>query len=370
MVMLPEPQFIDTDTEKILRELVEQFENLTGRKLYPAQIERLLIDIIAYRESLLRIGIQEAAKQNLLAYARGIMLDHLGQLTGAERLKRKPARTKIKFEIEQQLDFDIVIPAGTEIQTKDDKFIFKTDTDAVIKTGQTYTEVSATCTEATEKANGYLIGDVNKLISYIPYVTRVYNTIITMGGAEEEDDERYRQRIRESIERFSNAGSAGAYRYFAISAHQDIIDATVSSNAPGTVNIYILTKQREEDSNILSIVKNTLNDEKIRPLTDRVIVSYAEKIEYQISANIIKCRNAPDPTQQIIKKLNKFTDDMSSKIGNSVRRSKIISEIQTIHGVESVELLQPTQDIILTQSQFAVCNQIHINIAGESNNAC
>ena len=67
---LPEPSFIDRDPQAITAEIVAQYEQLTGKTLYPAQVERLLIDVIAYRETLVRIGIQEAAKQNLVAYAR------------------------------------------------------------------------------------------------------------------------------------------------------------------------------------------------------------------------------------------------------------------------------------------------------------
>ena len=67
---LPEPSFIDRDPQAITTEIVAQYELLTGKTLYPAQVERLLIDVIDYRETLVRIGIQEAAKQNLVAYAR------------------------------------------------------------------------------------------------------------------------------------------------------------------------------------------------------------------------------------------------------------------------------------------------------------
>ena len=46
----------------------------------------LLINLVAYRESLLRIAIQEAAKQNLVNYALYPMLDYLGELVGVFRL--------------------------------------------------------------------------------------------------------------------------------------------------------------------------------------------------------------------------------------------------------------------------------------------
>ncbi|XLM22137.1 baseplate protein, partial [Chromobacterium piscinae] len=88
---LPEPDFIPRDPAAITAEIIAQYEQISGKTLYPAQVERLLIDVIAYRETLVRIGIQEAAKQNLVAYARAPMLDYLGQLVGVTRLPAQPA---------------------------------------------------------------------------------------------------------------------------------------------------------------------------------------------------------------------------------------------------------------------------------------
>ena len=69
MTQLPEPNFIDRDPELITKEWVELYEKKSGKVLQPAQIERLMVDIGAYRETILRMKIQETAKQNLLSYA-------------------------------------------------------------------------------------------------------------------------------------------------------------------------------------------------------------------------------------------------------------------------------------------------------------
>ena len=72
---LPEPSFVDRDPAPIVAEIVAWFEAETGRTLYPAQVERLYTNIVAYRETLIREAIQDAAKQNLLRYASGVMLE-------------------------------------------------------------------------------------------------------------------------------------------------------------------------------------------------------------------------------------------------------------------------------------------------------
>mgnify|MGYP000411452045 FL=1 len=109
---LPEPSFIDRDPQAITAEIVAQYEQLTGKTLYPAQVERLLIDVIAYRETLVRIGIQEAAKQNLVAYARAPMLDYLGELVGVTRLPAQSARTTVRLTFVDPLASALPTPSS------------------------------------------------------------------------------------------------------------------------------------------------------------------------------------------------------------------------------------------------------------------
>ncbi|MEO1766800.1 baseplate assembly protein [Thiobacter aerophilum] len=77
---------IPDDPAQVTAELVAAYEAATGKTLYPAQVERLLIDLIAYRETLLRAAINDAARQNLVRFARAPMLDYLGELVGVARL--------------------------------------------------------------------------------------------------------------------------------------------------------------------------------------------------------------------------------------------------------------------------------------------
>ena len=77
---------IPDDPQAVTAEIIAAYEAATGKTLYPAQIERLLIDLIAYRETLLRAAINDAARQNLVRFARAPMLDYLGEMVGVARL--------------------------------------------------------------------------------------------------------------------------------------------------------------------------------------------------------------------------------------------------------------------------------------------
>ena len=86
-------RLVEDDPLAITDELVRAYEAATGKTLYPAQVERLLIDLIAYRETVVRGLINEVARQNLVAFARAPMLDFLGELVGVVRLPAQPAGT-------------------------------------------------------------------------------------------------------------------------------------------------------------------------------------------------------------------------------------------------------------------------------------
>jgi len=367
--MLPEPSFIDRDPTQITAELIETYEQMTGRTLQPAQVERVLIDLIAYRESLVRIAVQEAAKQNLLAYAVFPMLDYLGELVGVTRLPAAPARTTLRFTLVGPQTFDVVVAAGTRVLTKDEQQYFTTDAQLTIAAGQTTGEVTATAEAAGAAANGYLPGDVNVLVGPAAFVAGAANTTLTTGGTDAETDDHLRTRIQEAPERFSNAGSRGAYRFWAKSAHQDIIDVAVLSPSPGVVAVYPLLKSGTPSPEILSLVSTVLNNEKVRPLTDSVQVLSPVRQDYAITANLVLYSWADE--QSVLKLVNDalsgYAASVASRLGVDVVTSQIIALINGVSGVYKTTLLLPAADATTADNAWASCTAITLTVVGYSN---
>lgn len=353
-VELNEPNFIERDPEKITQDLIAIYEEKTGKKLQPAQIERAIIDMIAYESSLVRIGIQEAAKQNLVDFARKPMLDYLGSLLGVSRNSAQPARTTCRASIQETLAFNITIPSGTKIESKDGKVIFKTLSSVIITAGTLNIDVLCEAETPGIIGNNYLPGEINNLLSPIQYIYSFENISTTSGGSDEESDDNLRKRIKIAPESFSNAGSKEAYRFWALTAHQDIVDVAITSPSAGTVNIYPLMKDGIPESETLSKVSETLNDEKIRPLTDLVQVLAPTEVSFSISANVTLYTSADQTAinEQINNVLNEYTSNISSSLGKDIVTSQIISLINNIEGVYSVELTQPASQV-LNRTQFA-----------------
>ena len=153
---LPPPTFVNDadglDPTLIRNDQVATFEAVTGRTLYPAQVEQLYINGCSYREKLVREAIQEAGMQELVAFASYPNLDYLGQLVGVTRLAAQPAVTSIQFTLGAALTVPLAIPAGTQVGTADGNFIFVTTAPLTIPAGSTTGSVNA---QSTEQRRGW-----------------------------------------------------------------------------------------------------------------------------------------------------------------------------------------------------------------------
>lgn len=362
---LPEPNFIDRNPDTIIKDWVELYEKKSGKVLQPAQIERLMIDIGAYRETVLRMKIQETAKQNLLSYAPLEVLEHIGEPLGVRKLLANCSVTVLKFSIDEVLDFDLKIDSGTEVETKDGLFVFQTTESVILKAGKTFVSAEAICETPGAAANNYIIGSINNLITPISYISTVENITVSSGGADDEEADGLRERIRQAPEKFSNAGSRGAYRYHTLSAHQSITDVAITSPSPGVVAVYLLTKTGLPSEEIINIVQNYLNDDKIRPLTDYVQVFASEKIDFSVRANILLYKDADVSSvmKTIDAKMKEYKISLSEKLGKDVVQTQIISILNNIYGVFKVKLETPS-DIEILEYQWANLLDFNINLEG------
>ena len=366
MTKLPEPNFINRDADLVTKEWIDLYEQKAGKTLQPAQIERLIIDVGAYRENILRIAIQETAKKNLLSYAPLEVLKHIGEPLGVEQLESSAALTVLNFQIESALDFDFVVPKGTEVETKDGLFVFETVENGIIKEGTTFVNVEAKCQSTGTATNNYTLGSINNLLTPLSYISSVENITVSSGGCDDEEADNFRDRIRQAPEKFSNAGSRGAYRYHTFSASSAITDVSISSPSPGVVNIYPLTKNGNPTEEIIKIVEDYLNDEKVRPLTDCVqVISPTEK-EFQINAELtlFKDADATSVLKTANSKMEEFKNTLSSKLGKDVVRTQIIAILNSIYGVFKVDLKTPENDISVLENEWSDLTDFIITIGG------
>ena len=360
------PQFIETDVQTVLDGCIAEYERMTGRPLYPAQSERLLINLIAYREHLVRVGIQEAAEQNLVAFARAPMLDYLGELVGVTRIPAQPARCILRFSLDAPAVSPVFIPAGTGVYSNDGKHLFTTETDVAIASGAVMADVSAVADTAGDAASGIQPGNVSMLADEVTdEALSACNIDATSGGSDEEADEHFRERIMLAPETFSVAGSELAYRYHVLSASASIVDVGVLSPTPGIVELYPLTKDGIPDATLLALVGAKVGSEKIRPLTDSVLVRPPERVAYVVAVHVVLYQraDADTATALIRASLLTFASTLRATLGHDVVRSQIVDAAH-VSGVYRVDVVSPAADILLARNQYADCTDLSVTVTG------
>jgi len=79
--------FIDKDPEQILNDTIVLYQTKAAIVLAEAAPERLLIDVMVFREVLLRNGMEWLMRQNFVQLAEGANLDYWGLLFGVARVE-------------------------------------------------------------------------------------------------------------------------------------------------------------------------------------------------------------------------------------------------------------------------------------------
>jgi len=360
----PNIEFVDTDTNTLVRSLIAAYEKITGTTLAPASPERLFISWVADIIVQQRVLINWAAKQNIPRYARGEYLDSLAELfKGVQRLPAKAATTTIRFRISQELESAQLIPAGTRVTTKDGSLTFETINDAYIPIGETSVDVIAKCQTKGIIGNGYVPGQISTIVDVFPYFESCENITTSDGGAEAEDDDSFYLRMRQSEDTYSTAGPIGAYVYYAKSVSSQIADVKVTSPNPGEVNVYILMNGGKlPGEEILDAVEKALSADTVRPLTDHVTVKAPETVSYDIDIKYYISSDNPVSADTIENAVTAAVEEykawQSAAMGRDINPSKLISLLMAT-GIKRVEVTSPVYTAV-EDTEIAQVENINI----------
>jgi len=303
-----------------------------GIEYVPSEADDLmtLIEMDAYEEMLLVARTNERIKQQFLAFATGSNLDHIGITRfGVERLPGIKPKAKIEFSLSQVQDYDVVLPAGLMLGNgKDISFLIE---DVVIKAG----ELSAVGTIELNKEVESSDVKTEMILTPIAWVITAKQRTAFSGGANPEGDERYRERIWLSRERRTTAGSRLMYEFYAKSADVRVKGVNVANGGAGVVKVCY-----HANEDITDIVKNYLNADEIRPLTDLVEVEKAIVKEVLIEATLI----AKDISLVDLKAVKARFKDFEEKFNVFLSVPKIY-DLLTDENIVDVDLKSPLKAI-------------------------
>lgn len=342
---LPDVSFAPQNTAEIEAAVITAYERLTGVTLQPADPVRLFLESLAYVIGVQNSLIDLTGKQNLLAYARGAHLDHLGALMGVTRIPAQPARVMLRFSVPEALDFIVPIPAGTRAATRDGAIVFATAAETRIPAGELAADTAAFCTVPGAAATGLVPGQIAELLDRLPWVSGVSNVSISSDGADVEDDERLRGRIRLAPESFTVAGSSGAYEARVLAVSADIQAVTVTTPSPGVVDIrFVLQEGELPDQAMIDLVLQILSSETVRPLTDHVLAGAPDVVEYAVAGRwYLRRADAAlltGVTAAVERALEAYRLWQRSQPGRDINPTRLISLLEQA-GAKRVELDSP-----------------------------
>lgn len=286
---LPDVSFIDRltldDVQALLvKSYEEKYEQVTKEKAGlkradPVTLTLYACSVVIYQALLY---VDRAGKQDLIKYSYGEFLDNIAANKGVTRLPAQAAEVTVRFRLPSARRDAVGIPAGTRV-TSGDGIYFGTTEYAEIPAGDVYVDIPCVCQMTGAVGSGLAVGSINTLVDLLPYISSVSNIEESQGGADVEDDESLADRVYLAPSAYSVAGPRDAYIYHTKAYGAAVGSVNVSSPKPCEVEVRVLLKDGSLPSQaLLDGILEYLDDDKIRPLTDRVKVLSPSTREYDL----------------------------------------------------------------------------------------
>ncbi|HDR9259629.1 TPA: baseplate J/gp47 family protein [Burkholderia vietnamiensis] len=206
-------------------------------------------------------------------------------------------------QIIEELDFDTIFADMlADLISRDSSYTALVESDPLYKGLQVcaYRELLLR-QRVNEAAQALLLayandGDLDQLAAGFSVkrltITPADNTTIPPTAAVMEGNDALRARTQQSFEGFSSAGPVGAYQFYALSASGLVLDVSVTTPQPGTVQVTILHANGDGGADndpqgaLLATVTDAVNADNVRPLCDTVLVQFAAILPYSINATL------------------------------------------------------------------------------------
>lgn len=347
--------FMDTDSAKIYTTVIGSLMDAVEEPLYPGDERRIFGEALVAVLVGLYSEFNDRMKQRTLQYARGVVLDALGERLDVVRAQPAPAEAMFRFTVDAVQDSNLLIPAGTRITT-DGSVYFATTADTVLPAGSQSVAVLGVCMVSGSAYNGLTAGTIGTLVDLIPYIASAQNTTISSGGDDgepytTEGDDRFRERIHLAPAKLSTAGPESGYRYWALTADPDIIDVAIDcpEDTPTLVKLYpLMAGGALPEPDTLQKVLEVCSASHVRPMTDQVQALAPETVDFSIQLTYYCTREQETQTIQTIEgtggALEQYIQWQTTALGRDINPDQLrrfILAPENGVGAVRVEITQP-----------------------------
>lgn len=285
-----------------------------------------------------RVYAQYILRQMFPTTATGEYLDVHAEQRGLSRKHGTKATGSVMFTAANDEHEDILIPAGTEICTKDGMLRFVTDEDTVLAKNVQMVYAMVTAVKIGSDYN-VRFNSIGVIVTPVIGIATVKNTGNFAGGTDDESDEELRQRVEESYRNLSNGANAAYYRSIALSVDGVYAASAVGcSRGVGTVDVYACGKGKTLSTAKINEIQRLLDTKR----EVNVDVKAYNATELSINLYIrLKVRDGYDFNSVAEKVKAAVTDYINALgIGNYLWLSSVGEVIYHIDGVADYRFLE------------------------------
>ena len=207
--------------------------------------------------------------------------------------------------------------------------------------------------ERTGSAYNVPTGTITTMITPLPGVT-VTNPPgwLLVAGADEESDDRLRQRCRARWAELGYGATRMAYEFWALQAHPSVTRVKVRDQHPrgqGTVDV-VIYGVGGIGAEVVAAVDAFIQQR--RPITADVGIYAATPVPVSVVATVqVRSGFLATAQQRALENIQRYNQTVG--IGETVYRAQIIELLMEPPGVVNVILSQPAEDVAITETQVA-----------------
>jgi len=319
-----ELHYVTYDPKEIWHEMMMAYIEAGGDILYPGDEKEMLLRSVLADIVQLFAGVDNALRMQTLRYAIGDYLDIIGELRSCERIEAAPATATVTI-VTNPTGVSETLDAGTAI-TADGELFYLLDEEVNLSGYEQTFTATVTADRNGSVGNGLLTGTQMHMQSPHPAINSITAASDATGGQEREDDDTYRERIREyGLARIST-GPASQYEAAAKAVSSVVVDAKALNNGAGKVGVYLILSDETGKDALIQSIYDALNATDVRPLTDDVSVQLATDISYTLNVEYMTDTSMTSVTS-LEQAVNEYQEWQDNTIGLAFNPDRLIAAL-------------------------------------------
>ena len=319
-----ELHYLTYDPDAIWKQMMLNYVEAGGDILYPGDEKEILLRAVLADIVQCFAGVENGLRMQTLRYAVGDYLDVLGEQRNCQRIEASKARATVTITT-KATGVSETLPAGTTM-TADGELFYALVEDFIMTGYQHTATVEVEAVRAGSAGNGLLAGTQMQLADSNSSVHSIISASNASGGNEKEDDETYRERIRDFGLAIVSTGSQRQYEAVAAAVSSEIVDVKALNLGEGHVGVYLILSNATSAAAIIEEVADALSASDARPLTDTVIVQRATDIPYTLNVQC-KAEKSSTVSAAISKAVSSYQEWQDSVIGRAFNPDRLMAAI-------------------------------------------